>query len=95
MLLAPLAQALFQRAYSSSVHRCVLASTVQVVPTHHTHLLAKTGYHHAAWLFVPAADDAYVRKLASFLRDGLRPDLRVYVKHSNEVWNQAFPQVRV
>jgi hypothetical protein len=48
---------------------------------------------HVTGCCVPA-DDAYVRKLAAFLRDSLRPDVKVFVEHSNEVWNQAFPQVR-
>jgi len=31
------------------------------------------------------ADDAYVRQMATFLKLNLRPDLRIYVEHSNEV----------
>ncbi|EFJ43984.1 hypothetical protein VOLCADRAFT_95837 [Volvox carteri f. nagariensis] len=38
------------------------------------------------------ADDDYVTSLATMLRDSLRPDVKVYVEHSNEVWNQLFPQ---
>lgn len=37
----------------------------------------------APWVCVHhLADDAYVTKLASFLKDNLRPDLRIYVEHS-------------
>lgn len=31
------------------------------------------------------ADDAYVEAVAQFLKAGLRPDVKVYVEHSNEV----------
>lgn len=48
----------------------------------------------APWINVPhLADDDYVTKLATMLRDKLRPDVKVYVEHSNEAWNAAFPQV--
>ncbi|PSC77042.1 type 1 secretion target domain [Micractinium conductrix] len=36
------------------------------------------------------ADEAYMRNLAGFFRDRLRPDLQLYVEHSNEVWNAGF-----
>jgi hypothetical protein len=46
-----------------------------------------------AWLNIPhAADDDYVRKFATYVRDNLRPELKVYVEWSNEVWNGIFPQ---
>ncbi len=46
-----------------------------------------------AWFCVPhVADDGYVRELARLIRRELRPDLRVYVEHSNEVWNSEYPQ---
>jgi hypothetical protein len=38
-------------------------------------------------------DDDYVRSLALFLANNLRPDVKIHVEHSNEVWNQAFAQV--
>ncbi|GIL67805.1 hypothetical protein Vafri_21080 [Volvox africanus] len=38
------------------------------------------------------ADDAYVTAMATLLRDSLRPDVNVYVEHSNEVWNSLFSQ---
>lgn len=45
------------------------------------------------WLTIPhKADDAYVRKLAQMAKARLNPDLRVYVEHSNEVWNSQFAQ---
>ncbi len=47
------------------------------------------------WLSIPHdADDEYVQKLAEFMRDNLRPGLRAYVEHSNEVWNNALFQAR-
>lgn len=47
------------------------------------------------WLSIPHdADDNYVQKLAELVRDSLRPGLKVYVEHSNEVWNQALFQAR-
>jgi len=45
------------------------------------------------WINVPvAADDDYVRQLALLLKRTLRPSLRIYIEHSNEVWNFGFPQ---
>ena len=45
------------------------------------------------WINVPiAADDDYVRQLATLLRSSLDPSLRIYVEYSNEVWNGGFPQ---
>ena len=32
------------------------------------------------------ANDTYVANMAVLLRDSLRPDVLVYVEHSNEVW---------
>ena len=47
----------------------------------------------APWINVHhLADDEYVRNLAGFLKSELRPDVTIYVEHSNEVWNGAFPQ---
>jgi hypothetical protein len=47
------------------------------------------------WFCVPyAADDAYVRALATLVHDSLRPGARVYVELSNEPWNLAFPTGR-
>jgi hypothetical protein len=48
-----------------------------------------------AWICIPAqADDEYVRQLAALIQRLLKPDLRVYVEYSNEIWNPAFAQTR-
>ncbi|MHA6346809.1 calcium-binding protein [Roseivivax sp. CAU 1761] len=45
------------------------------------------------WFTLPhRADDAYVRRFAEAVRDGLDPRLKAYVEYSNEVWNGIFPQ---
>jgi hypothetical protein len=45
------------------------------------------------WFTLPhLADDDYVEQFATMVRDLLRPDLRTYVEHSNEVWNGIFSQ---
>lgn len=38
------------------------------------------------------ASDAYVREMAAMVKANLRPDLKVFLEHSNEVWNGMFPQ---
>ncbi|MFQ3677019.1 MAG: hypothetical protein SNJ74_03650 [Fimbriimonadaceae bacterium] len=38
------------------------------------------------------ATDDYVRQLAILFRDRLRPELKIYVEYSNEVWNWGFAQ---
>jgi len=44
------------------------------------------------WINVPdQATDDYVRHLAGLLRATLRPELKIYVEWSNEVWNDAGP----
>lgn len=46
-----------------------------------------------AWINVPvAATDDYVRQLAKFLKRNLKPNIALYIEHSNEVWNFGFPQ---
>ena len=48
-----------------------------------------------AWVNIPhLADDDYVTQLATYLHDHLDPSLRVYVEHSNEVWNGQFAQAQ-
>jgi hypothetical protein len=48
-----------------------------------------------AWFTVPhLASDDYIAGLAQIVRDGLAPELRVYVEYSNEVWNGQFRQAR-
>jgi len=45
------------------------------------------------WVNIPAsADDDYVMNLAQLLHDTLDPSLRIYIEHSNEVWNPLFKQ---
>lgn len=45
------------------------------------------------WPGIPhAATDDWVRGLAKLLRDRLRPDLRVYIELSDEVWRPGRPQ---
>jgi len=45
------------------------------------------------WFCVPhmASDDYHVQ-MARLLRDNLKPELKVYIEYSNEIWNWAFPQ---
>ncbi|MCZ4351260.1 hypothetical protein O4H61_01910 [Roseovarius aestuarii] len=48
-----------------------------------------------AWFNMPhLAGDDYVRAFAQATRAGLKPDQRVYVEYSNEVWNWQFEQAR-
>nr|KAG5705277.1 hypothetical protein BaRGS_010728 [Batillaria attramentaria] len=47
------------------------------------------------WICVPhAADDNYIRQLATYVKNKLRPDRKVYVEYSNEVWNNLFRQAK-
>nr|KAG5708911.1 hypothetical protein BaRGS_009320 [Batillaria attramentaria] len=47
------------------------------------------------WVCMPhAADDSYVRHFANYVKQHLRPDLKVYVEYSNEVWNSRFRQTK-
>jgi hypothetical protein len=49
--------------------------------------------HADLWLPLPGAfDDASIRQVAALVRRRLDPDLRVWVEHSNEVWNGQFGQ---
>ncbi|TXH71008.1 MAG: hypothetical protein E6Q83_02000 [Thiothrix sp.] len=44
-----------------------------------------------AWFNLPhAADDDYVRQFATYVRDHLNPQVRIYVEYTNEVWNTSF-----
>ena len=46
-----------------------------------------------AWINIPmAADDNYVRSLALLFKSSLKPTLKIYLEHSNEVWNFGFIQ---
>ena len=45
------------------------------------------------WINVPMhADDAYVRSLATLLKQKVSPGRAVYVEYSNELWNYQFSQ---
>ncbi len=47
--------------------------------------------HKDAWFNMPhAADDDYVRQFATYVRDHLAPDLKVYLEYTNEAWNTTF-----
>jgi hypothetical protein len=45
------------------------------------------------WFTMPhQANDDYIRQFATYVREHLNPNLKVYVEYSNEVWNNIFPQ---
>jgi len=45
------------------------------------------------WFTLPhLADDDYIRRYATMVRDRLDPAIPVYVELSNEVWNWSYPQ---
>lgn len=45
-----------------------------------------------AWFSMPwNADDDYITKFATYVRDNLAPGRQVYVETSNEVWNAGYP----
>lgn len=45
------------------------------------------------WINIPvAATDGYVRELAAMLKRDLKPALKLYIEHGNEVWNRISPQ---
>jgi len=45
------------------------------------------------WFCLPhKASDDYIRKFATYVRDHLRPGLKVYVEYTNEAWNTIFTQ---
>ena len=48
------------------------------------------------WFNMPTnASDDYVRGFAEYVHDNLRPDLKIHVEYSNEVWNWGFPQAQL
>ena len=60
-----------------------------VAPEYMTELANQVGSH--AWLNMPhAANDDYVRNLATMVRDTLDPALTIYVEWSNEAWNPDY-----
>jgi hypothetical protein len=47
------------------------------------------------WFCMPhQADDDYIRQFAQFVRQQLKPGLKVYIEYSNECWNGMFTQAR-
>ncbi len=47
------------------------------------------------WFCIPVkAEDDYVHRFAELVRDQIEPGRKIYIEHSNEVWNGAFPQHR-
>lgn len=45
------------------------------------------------WFCIPhLADDDYILRFATFLRDNMDPDLKIYIEYSNECWNWMFDQ---
>lgn len=47
------------------------------------------------WFNIPhAADDDFVRNFAALVKTSLRPDLKIYLEYSNEVWNGIFRQTK-
>jgi hypothetical protein len=44
-----------------------------------------------AWLCVPhTASDEWVLNFARLIKTTLRPDVKIYIEWSNEVWNRGF-----
>lgn len=51
--------------------------------------------HIQPWFCMPhLADDDYIRNFARMVKDKLDPQLKIYVEHSNEVWNGQFAQAK-
>jgi hypothetical protein len=45
------------------------------------------------WINIPVdADSMYVVQLATLMQNTLRPDVKIYIEYSNEVWNGSFSQ---
>lgn len=45
------------------------------------------------WINIPvAASDDYIRQLAAMMHRDLKPEINIYIEHSNEVWNSGFTQ---
>jgi hypothetical protein len=67
-------------------------STPAGVPVEVMVELANTRRAHP-WFCIPhQTDDDFVREFAKIVKDKLRPELKVYVEYSNEVWNWSFEQ---
>ena len=51
--------------------------------------------HADAWICVPEhADSDYIKNLAELCKKRLKPDLKLYIENSNEVWNWGFEQAQ-
>lgn len=49
--------------------------------------------HADAWFNMPhLADDNYVQRFATYVRDNLDPTLKAYIEYTNEAWNTVFTQ---
>lgn len=49
--------------------------------------------HANPWFCIPhQVDDHYIRQFARYVRDNLDKNLKIYLEHSNEVWNPIFHQ---
>ncbi|MBN2297085.1 MAG: hypothetical protein JXM72_00745 [Deltaproteobacteria bacterium] len=47
------------------------------------------------WFCIPhQADNDYIRQFAMLVKNQLKPERKVYIEYSNEVWNYMFPQYR-
>ena len=47
------------------------------------------------WFCMPhQADDEFIRRFATMVKERLDPSLRIYIEYSNEVWNGQFKQSR-
>lgn len=47
------------------------------------------------WFCMPhLADDAFIRSFALLVKQRLKPDRKIYIEYSNEVWNAQFAQAR-
>jgi hypothetical protein len=45
------------------------------------------------WINIPVSvDDDYIRHLAQLIHASLKPELKIYLEHSNEIWNFGFLQ---
>ncbi|QJR13384.1 hypothetical protein [Usitatibacter palustris] len=59
-----------------------------------TVIAAANAMNRDAWINIPVqANDEYVTNLATLFRDGLNPNLNLYVEYGNELWNFAIRDV--
>lgn len=51
--------------------------------------------HVDPWFCMPhLAEDEFIRRFASMVKENLDPSLKIYIEYSNEVWNGQFEQSR-